>query len=114
MRLAASDTPAPALKEIFNAARFHHIGTETAAVYPAFDRAAFLATALPGLKALSPLQRLRRMTESLHHTLPADYATALHILRKLAPRINSSFVTLVLPDYAGCMAGMTLTPRSMR
>jgi 3-methyladenine DNA glycosylase AlkC len=47
------------------------------------------------------MQRLRRTSECLHATLPADYKKAIAILRKLAPRINSGFVTLVLPDYVG-------------
>jgi 3-methyladenine DNA glycosylase AlkC len=47
------------------------------------------------------MQRLRRTSECLHATLPADYPKAIAILRKLAPRINSGFVTLVLPDYVG-------------
>ena len=93
--------PAPALKEIFDASRFRHVAEEAAAVYPRFDSAAFLAHALPGLDDLTLMQRLRRMTESLHSALPADYPKTLAILRKLAPRINSGFVTLVLPDYVG-------------
>jgi 3-methyladenine DNA glycosylase AlkC len=47
------------------------------------------------------MQRLRRMTESLHDTLPGDYGDALTVLRRLAPRIGHNFVTLVLPDYVG-------------
>src|SRR5207244_3065639 len=37
----------------------------------------------------------------LHATLPAHYTKALGLLRRLAPRINRGFVTLVLPDYVG-------------
>lgn len=94
-------TPAPALKEIFNAARLRHIATEVAAIYPGFDQKKFLKLAQAGLDSLSLMQRLRRTSESLHATLPADYKKAIAILRKLAPRINSGFVTLVLPDYVG-------------
>ncbi|MES2280811.1 MAG: DNA alkylation repair protein [Pseudomonadota bacterium] len=92
---------APALKEIFNAARLKHIATEVAAVYPAFDQKKFLKLAQADLASLSLMQRLKRTSESLHATLPADYEKAIAILRKLAPRINSGFVTLVLPDYVG-------------
>lgn len=91
----------PALKEIFDANRFRHVAAETTAVYPRFDTARFLALSLPGLDALTLMQRLRRMTESLHATLPSDYQKTIGILRKLAPRINRGFVTLVLPDYVG-------------
>lgn len=45
------------------------------------------------------MQRLHRMTESLHGALPADYREAIGVLRMLAPRINHGFITLVLPDY---------------
>lgn len=99
--VAMPDTAAPALKNIFDPARYRHIAAETAAVYPRFDGKQFLKLALPGLDALSLMQRLRRTSECLHATLPADYRKSIAILRKLAPRINSGFVTLVLPDYVG-------------
>lgn len=99
--MTSASTTAPALKDIFNTDRFRHVAKETAAVHPRFDAARFLEQALPGLDPLTLMQRLRRMTESLHATLPADYKKSVTILRKLAPRINSSFVTLVLPDYVG-------------
>ena len=91
--------PAPALKEIFNADRLRHIAEETRAVFPAFDTARFIALCSEGLDGLSLMARLRRVTEALHATLPGDYRTALDILRRLAPRLNSGFVTMVLPDY---------------
>lgn len=94
-------TAAPALKNIFDPARFRHIAAETAAVYPRFDGKQFLKLALAGLEDLSLMQRLRRTSECLHATLPGDYKKSIAILRKLAPRINSGFVTLVLPDYVG-------------
>lgn len=96
-----AQTAAPALKEIFNAARMRHVAAEVGAVYPDFDQKKFLKLALAELDALSLMQRLRRTSESLHATLPANYNKAIAILRKLAPRINSGFVTLVLPDYVG-------------
>ncbi len=86
---------APALKEIFNVARLRHIATEVAGVYPAFDQKKFLRLVQADLDSLSLMQRLRRTSESLHATLPADYEKAVAILRKLAPRINSGFVTPV-------------------
>ena len=92
--------PAPALKEIFNANRIRHIAAETRAVFPAFDAAQFIALCSEGLDGLSLMARLRRVTEALRATLPDDYRTALDVLRRLAPRLNSGFVTMVLPDYA--------------
>ena len=87
------------LKHIFNAARIRHIADETQAVYPSFDSARFVARCVEGLDDLSLMQRLRRVSEALHATLPADYRAALMILRALAPRLNSGFVSMALPEY---------------
>ncbi|MDZ4290181.1 MAG: DNA alkylation repair protein [Prosthecobacter sp.] len=95
------ESPAPALKDWFDAKRFRLTAKQITALYPAFDTKHFLALALPGLDDLTLMQRLRRMTESLHATLPGNYRKTLAILRKLAPNINHGFVTLVLPDYVG-------------
>ncbi|RYD75767.1 MAG: DNA alkylation repair protein, partial [Verrucomicrobiaceae bacterium] len=94
-------TEAPALKDWFDAARFRQIANELVSIDPGFDAERFLTLALVDLEALSLMQRLRRMSECLKSTLPADYRKALDILRQLAPRIDHSFVTLVLPDYVG-------------
>lgn len=91
--------PAPALKHIFDAARLRHIADETRAVHPAFDRGHFIALCSVGLDDLSLMQRMRRVTEALHATLPTDYREALAVLHALAPRLNSGFVTIALPEY---------------
>ncbi len=96
-----AESPAPALKEIFAADTFRQIAREMTAIYPRFDAARFLAHSLAGLDDLSLMQRLRRMTESLHATLPANFRRALGLLRQLAPRIERSFVTVALSDYVG-------------
>lgn len=91
----------PALKEMFNVARYRKIAEDVAAVYPRFDSRKFLSAALADLDGLNLLQRLRRVSESLHETLPADYLKALAVLRKLAPRTERGFVSLFLPDFVG-------------
>ncbi len=91
----------PALKEMFNAALYRKVARETAAVYPRFDQKHFLKLALENLGDLNLLQRLRRVSESLHATLPADYEKSLAILRRLAPHLDSGFISLFLPDYVG-------------
>jgi 3-methyladenine DNA glycosylase AlkC len=96
-----SAEPAPALKEIFDAACFRAIAAKTAAIDPRFDQKQFLGLALDGLDELSLMQRLRRMSDSLHATLPAGYPRALAILRRLAPTIDRGFVTLALCDFVG-------------
>jgi 3-methyladenine DNA glycosylase AlkC len=92
---------APALKEWFNADRYRWFATELSALTPRFDRARFLELTLPGLADRSLLQRLRRTSEAMRTTLPSDYAKALAVLKKLAPRFEHNFITLVLPDFVG-------------
>ena len=89
----------PALKEIFDARQFRHITEEAAAVCPAFDAERFLDMAFQGLDELSLMQRLRRTAESLHAALPLDYREAVGVLLLLAPRMQSKFATLALPDF---------------
>lgn len=94
-----SESEYPALKEMFDAARFRNVARALTEIDPRFDQRKFLKLALAGLEDLTLLQRLRRMTESLHETLPTEYGKALRILKKLAPRLEPGFVTLFLPDY---------------
>jgi 3-methyladenine DNA glycosylase AlkC len=95
----AADQSSPALKEIFNAERLQHIATEMTAVYPAFDAKAFLKLAKSGLAELSVMQRMARVSECLHAVLPLGYEASLEVLRALAPRLNSGFVSMCLPHY---------------
>ncbi len=90
---------APALKEIFNAERIHHIADEAARLLPAFDGERFLARALSDLPELTLMARLRRVAESLHAALPGDYRGNLAVLRDLVPRLNNAFVTMAMPEY---------------
>lgn len=94
-----TDQSAPALKEIFNVERLQHIASEMTAVYPAFDAKGFLKHANAGLAKLSVMQRMARVSESLHAVIPLDYAHTLKLLYALAPRLNSAFVCLFLPHY---------------
>ncbi|ANH98682.1 DNA alkylation repair protein [Pseudomonas koreensis] len=97
--MSTTDTAAPALKEIFNAERLQHIASEMSTVYPAFNAKAFLKHANQGLAELSVMQRMARVSESLHAVLPLDYEDSLEVLRELAPRLNSGFVSMCLPHY---------------
>lgn len=92
---------APELRDWFNPARFRQLAALLADVHPGFDRRRFVQLATRGLEPLSLLQRLRHGTHALHATLPADYPAALDVLHQLAPRIDHSFVGLLLPDYVG-------------
>jgi 3-methyladenine DNA glycosylase AlkC len=97
--MTAAETSNPALKEIFNAERLKHIATEMTAVYPAFNAKAFLKMANEGLAELSIMQRMARVSECLHAVLPLGYEESLDVLRALAPRLNSGFVSISLPNY---------------
>jgi len=103
--MSSTDTAAPALKEIFNAQRLQHIADEMSAVYPAFKAKAFLAHANHGLAELSVMQRMARVAESLHAVLPLKYEDTLDVLRELAPRLNSGFVSMCLPHYVAIYGG---------
>jgi 3-methyladenine DNA glycosylase AlkC len=96
----SSDTPPAVLKDaFFPAARYREVGRLVRAIHPQFDARQFLRFALRDLESLSLMQRLRRMTESLHAALPGNYRRNVGILRELAPQLPSGFVTLFLPDY---------------
>lgn len=103
--MSTTDTAAPALKEIFNAERLQHIADEMSAVYPAFKARAFLKHANHGLPELSVMQRMARVAESLHAVLPLNYEDSLNVLRELAPRLNSGFVSMCLPHYVATYGG---------
>lgn len=100
-----ADDDNPGLKEIFNEARIRHIGEELAAVHPGCDAAAFCDACLDGLDQLSLMQRLRRTAEALHRVLPGDFRKAVPVLLKLAPRLNSGFVTMTLGEYVALYGG---------
>ena len=104
--------PAPLLKEIFNRDRLRHIAGEVATLTASFDQVLFLEQTQDGLDALSLMQRLRRVAEALHAALQMDYPDALDVLRALAPRLNSGFVTLVLPEFVA-LYGQNDFKRSM-
>ncbi|MHC8376932.1 DNA alkylation repair protein [Pseudomonas sp. MDT1-16] len=97
--MSNADQTSPALKEIFNADRLKHIATEMTAVYPEFNAKAFLKMANDGLAQLSIMQRMARVSECLHAVLPLSYEETLEVLRALAPRLNSGFVSISLPHY---------------
>jgi len=103
--MTAAEQSAPALKEIFNAERLKHIATEMTAVYSGFNAKAFLKMANDGLADLSIMQRMARVSECLHAVLPLGYDASLEVLRALAPRLNSGFVSISLPHYVAMYGG---------
>jgi 3-methyladenine DNA glycosylase AlkC len=93
------ETSPPALKEIFDAARFRQMAKDVSSVYPRFDSRKFLGLTLPSLPEQSLLQRMRSMSHALHATLPLPYPDVVQVLRDTAPLVDRGFVTLVFPDY---------------
>lgn len=92
---------APALKHIFAPARFELVAELLAQAAPEVDTEKFLALSLDGLDALSLMERLRRMSDSLHIVLPDQYPQAIAILKRIVPDIKPGFVTLALCDVVG-------------
>lgn len=97
--MTSADPPAALKDSIFPPARYREVGRLVRGIHPAFDEKRFLRHALQDLEALSLMQRLRRMTDSMHVALPGNFRRNLGILRELAPRMPAGFATLFLPDY---------------
>ena len=91
----------PALKDMFNAARYRQIADLLADAHTGFDRKRFLAVTLTGLAELTLIQRMRRTTVACQATLPDDYLEALAVLKRIAPRVTEGFVGIFLPDFVG-------------
>jgi 3-methyladenine DNA glycosylase AlkC len=97
--MSSADPPAALKDTIFPPACYREVGRLVRAIHPAFDEKKFLRHALEDLETLSLMQRLRRMTDSMHVALPGNFRRNLGILRELAPRMPKGFATLFLPDY---------------
>lgn len=95
-----SDTGgAPLLKDLLGPAALAAIADAGTAASPRFDRAAFLAAASNGIDALSIMERVRHIAAALAPALPADYTTALDVLRAMAPRLSGGFQAVAITDY---------------
>ncbi|MBB5368245.1 MULTISPECIES: DNA alkylation repair protein [unclassified Janthinobacterium] len=94
----STNTP---LKQSMGAQQLRTLSATLAAIAPAFDETAFLATALDGLEQLSLMQRVRRASEAIAAaSLAMDgYEAVLPMLMEAAPRLGNGFVSLVAPDY---------------
>lgn len=87
------------LKDILGPRALETIGDAGAAASPRFDRAAFLSAASDGLDALSIMERVRHIADALHAALPGDYATALGIIRAMAPQLTHGFQAMAVTEY---------------
>ncbi|MBL8652252.1 MAG: DNA alkylation repair protein [Sphingopyxis sp.] len=91
--------PAPLLKDILGAQALVTIADAGTAASPRFDRTAFLTAASGGLDALSIMERVRHIADALVPALPADYASALTIVRAMAPRLTHGFQAVAITEY---------------
>lgn len=89
----------PLMKDILGVAAVTIIADAGAAASPVFDRTAFLDTALDGLDGLSIMERVRHIADALHEALSTDYATAIHVVRAIAPHLTHSFQAIAVTEF---------------
>ena len=89
----------PLMKDILGPEAVAIIADAGEAAASVFDRAAFVDTALAGLEPLSIMERVRHIADALHTALPTDYATALGIVRAIAPRLTHSFQAIAVTEF---------------
>ncbi|MFZ4877697.1 DNA alkylation repair protein [Janthinobacterium sp. Mn2066] len=89
------------LKQSMGEQQMRSLSATLAAIAPAFNAAAFLATALDGLEQLSLMERVRRASDAIAAgSLAMDgYEAVLPMLMEAAPRLGGGFLSLVAPDY---------------
>lgn len=78
------------LVDDYGEARVVALSQRIAAVYPAFDPAAFQRQAMDGFEALGLMDRGRQLSRCLHAQLPADPVHALTLLRQSWAQLTPS------------------------
>lgn len=87
------------LKEIYNEVFFEQLTGKLKTEYPAFPERTFLELVYAGdWEPLALKQRMRRISESLRATLPADYRAALDILKRAAVD-SRGLPYMMYPDF---------------
>lgn len=89
------------LKEMFSTAYFTRLAKETKAVFPKFERAAFLRNVLHDNGTRELNARMRHASITLHTHLPTDFRKAVGVLKDLAPRMSKGYTALLYPDFVG-------------
>ena len=96
----AEDTAAPALlKDILGPQALTVIADAGTLASPRFDRISFLDAASDGLDALSIMERVRHVADSLRPALPPDYGDAVVIVRAMAPRLTHGFQAVAVTEF---------------
>lgn len=90
-----------AFKNLFNQTSVGELADAVLAVYPPFDRAAFLTRVFDdGWAARELKQRMRHITLIVSDYLPADYRAALAVLQAALPQLaHQGFEKMVFPDF---------------
>lgn len=86
---------------MFNAAYYRRVADALAGDHRGFDRRRFLKVAQAGLADLTLIQRVRRTSEAARAALPEDFAKAVAIIQRLAPKLPTGFTGIWLPDFVG-------------
>lgn len=97
--MAETDDKPAALKEIFDRARLRKFADDMASIKGGFDRERFMAIAARNLDGLGIMQRMRQVAEAFDATLPADFETAVGLVRELAPRVQHGFASIALCEF---------------
>ncbi|KQM32163.1 DNA alkylation repair protein [Sphingomonas sp. Leaf10] len=94
-----TEPKSPLLKDLLGPDAVATIADAGVAASARFDRAAFATAALAGLDTLSIMERVRHIADALHPALPADYPTALDLLRAMAPHLTHAFQVMAITEY---------------
>ena len=87
------------LKDMFDPARYRSLASELSTLSPSFNATAFLSHTLTGLADRELMDRMRRTSTGVALALPVPYREQLTVLRALAPRLSSGFVSIFLSDF---------------
>ncbi|AYJ87278.1 DNA alkylation repair protein [Sphingomonas paeninsulae] len=95
-----NETAAPALlKDILGPQALVTIARAGTAATSHFNAPAFLDAATAGLDTLSIMARVRHIADALKTALPVDYASALEIIRTMAPQLTHGFQAIAVTEF---------------
>src|SRR5688572_30248620 len=87
------------LKEMFNKNFYLDFADVFAGEYKDFNTISFIKNVTKDLSQLSLNGRLRNTSMVLKKHLPDDYKKTIEIIFRVAPKLNTGYTALVLPDF---------------